>query len=206
MKPAFSPHHVVLLHGIDDTGKRFRAMAKRLREQGLEVHVLELRPNHGSVGIDALAEQVRIAVETQIPKGVTLDIVGFSMGGIVARYYLQILGGAAQVRTFVSISSPHHGSRVAYLRWNVGGRQLRPNSPMLNMLNRDVAMLQPLRCISFWTPHDVMILPAESSVVIWAECRTFPVWMHHWMLTDNRVICAVCQALSTHGTSVMDAA
>ena len=42
------------------------------------------------------------------PEGV--DVIGHSMGGIVARIYIQELGGAAKVRRLVTLGTPHSGS------------------------------------------------------------------------------------------------
>ncbi|CAM5527705.1 hypothetical protein SMICM304S_05241 [Streptomyces microflavus] len=42
-----------------------------------------------------------------------VDIVGHSLGGLIARYYVQRLGGDRRVRTLVTLGTPHGGTAVA---------------------------------------------------------------------------------------------
>ena len=163
MESAADRHPVLLVHGIWKTGAAFGRMARYLRAQGLDVHTLDLQPNDGSAAIEQLAAQIAAVAGERFPEGAPFDLVGFSMGGVVSRYYLQRLGGVERVRRFVTISSPHHGTATAYLSKKPGALQMRPGSPFLAELNRDVAMLARLDVTSMWTPLDLMILPAESS-------------------------------------------
>ena len=71
-----------------------------------------------------------------------LDLVGFSMGGIVSRYYIQRLGGIERVQRYVNISAPNNGTWTAYLLSRLGCVQMRPESEFLRDLNRDCQMLE----------------------------------------------------------------
>ncbi|MBU6428486.1 MAG: alpha/beta fold hydrolase, partial [Cyanobacteria bacterium REEB65] len=129
------PHApVVLVAGLDDTAAKMGAIDRYLLSKGWsEILAVTLTPSNGSVGQDVLATQLQgaaLAFRTQTHAD-HLDLVAFSMGGIVSRYYLQRLGGAQYVRHFVSISSPNHGSDDAYLGSGVGIAQLRPDSPFM---------------------------------------------------------------------------
>jgi len=44
-----------------------------------------------------------------------LDILGFSMGGIIGRYWIQKFNGYKRTRRFLSIGSPHKGTFIAQL-------------------------------------------------------------------------------------------
>ncbi|MHC5826062.1 MAG: esterase/lipase family protein, partial [Nostoc sp.] len=105
---------VLLIHGIDDTETVFYQMRNYLIQTGLSVYALNLVPNNGDVGLDELAKQVSDYVTATFAPEQRLDLVGFSMGGIVSRYYIQRLGGINRVQRFITISSPHHGTVVAY--------------------------------------------------------------------------------------------
>ena len=143
---------VLLIHGIDDTDRLFRHIIPRLQGKGLQVHSLNLIPNNGDAGIDELARQLSVFVGTTVPAGQFVDLVGFSMGGLVARYYLQRLGGLERVKKFIAISSPHNGTWTAFLRRNPGGRQMRPGSDLLKDLNRDAAVLDRIQLTTIRTP------------------------------------------------------
>ncbi|WP_223269778.1 esterase/lipase family protein [Nostoc sp. 'Peltigera membranacea cyanobiont' 213] len=154
---------VLLVHGIDDTGAVFHKMAGYLGLQGWSVYSLDLVPNNGDVGLDKLAKQVADYVAATFAPEQRLDLVGFSMGGIVSRYYIQRLEGINRVQRFITISSPHHGTVVAYASQRPGCVQMRPNSIFLKDLNSDAVILGQLDFTSIWTPYDLMIVPANSS-------------------------------------------
>jgi len=197
MRPApTSAHPVLLIHGIDDTEALFQPLRAVLEDQGLTVHTINLTPNDGSVGLDRLAEQVLHFANTHLGLEGSFDLVGFSMGGLVARYYLQRLGGLERVRRFITISSPHRGTWTAFLRSNAGARQMRPRSSFLEDLNRDAATLQRVAHLSVWTSLDLMILPANSSRLPASRSLCIRVAAHPLMLRSARVSRSVLEALS----------
>jgi triacylglycerol esterase/lipase EstA (alpha/beta hydrolase family) len=170
-------------------------MAFYLKQRGWAVYTLDLVPNNGSALLDKLAQQVAEYVTATFAPEQPLDIVGFSMGGIVSRYYIQRLGGIERVKRFITISSPHNGTNIAYLAWLKGALQMQPDSDFLNDLNSDVEMLKKLNFTSIWTPYDLMIVPAESSRIPFGKEVILPVALHPWMLTDKRTFEVVAAAL-----------
>jgi len=194
--PLGDRHPVILVHGIDDTAAVFRTMAPYLASQGWQVHHPSLTPSNGDVGLDVLAEQLSDYVQQVIPAGQPFDLVGFSMGGIISRYFVQRLGGLERVRRLVTISSPHCGTWTAYLRSNLGASQMCVQSPFLRDLNQDANCLEQLNFTSIWTPLDLMILPAHSSRLGVGREVVLNVPAHAWMLSDPRSLRAVVQALS----------
>jgi triacylglycerol lipase len=187
---------VLLVHGIWKSGAAFGRMARHLRDHGFEVHALDLVPNDGGAPIEELGAQVAAYIECHFPAGAPLDLVGFSMGGVVSRHYVQRLGGIERVRRLITISSPHHGTATAYLSRKPGGIQLRPNSAFLTELNRDVAMLERIDVSSIYTPLDLMILPARSSRLPLGYAVAVAAPLHALMLHDPRAMRAVTEALS----------
>ena len=186
---------ILLIHGIDDTGAVFSKMGKALQNRGWSVHPLDLIPNNGKKGLDRLAEQIRDYVDRVFLPETRFDLVAFSMGGIISRYYLQRLGGLSRCDRFITLSSPHNGSWVAYVRQNLGCRQMRPDSSFLQDLNRDLHQLESINFTSIWTKNDLMIFPARSSRLPVGRNVTVPVLFHPWMLTDSRTISMVVKAL-----------
>ena len=187
---------MLLVHGIWKTGAAFRSMSRYLVKRGFTVHTIDLVPNDGRATIPALAEQVASFIERTLPAGEPLDLVGFSMGGVVSRYYLQRLGGAARVRRFVTISSPHHGTLTAYLRRLPGVVQMRPNSALLRELNEDLDSFGGVEVTSIWTPLDLMIMPPHSSRLPLGREVLVAAPLHALMLHDPRSLRAVAEALS----------
>jgi triacylglycerol lipase len=186
---------VLLIHGIDDTGEVFQEMASYLTQRNRSVFTLDLVPNNGDLGLDELAKQVASYIVATFEPEQPLDLLGFSMGGIVSRYYLQRLGGINRVQRFITISSPHHGTVIAYCSQRPGCVQMRLNSAFLKDLNTDGEMLAQVHFTSIWTPYDLMIVPPKSSQMPWGQEMVIPVWLHPWMLRDSRVLAAVAAAL-----------
>ena len=166
---------VVLVHGIWDAGVKMNRMALNLRSQGFATYTPTLAPNWGQLGLDELAQQLEEFIAKQIPPGENFDLVGFSMGGVICRYYLQRLGGLWRVDHFITLGAPHHGSVLAHFISNPGCRQMRPGSDFLNDLNSDIASLQKARFASIWTPLDLIIVPSSSSRT--EVSRNFPIWI-----------------------------
>ncbi|MEH1944020.1 MAG: triacylglycerol lipase [Nostoc sp.] len=187
---------VLLVHGIDDTEAVFHKMRAYLIQQGWSVYSLNLVPNNGEVGLDELAKQLANYVTATFASEQRLDLVGFSMGGIVSRYYVQRLGGIKRVQRFITIASPHHGTVVAYGSWRPGCVQMRPDSIFLKDLNSDALILGQLDFTSIWTPYDLMIVPASSSQMPVGSEVIVPVALHSWMLTDPRSLAVVTAALA----------
>jgi triacylglycerol lipase len=158
-----------------------------------------LTPNNGTVPLPALAEQVRdgaaqLFARTYAPR---IDVVGFSMGALASRCWMQLLGGAGSVRRFVSISGPHAGTWMAYLSGRAGVRDMRPGSELLKRLDADDASWSKVEVHVLYTPLDLMILPAKSSLLRRARtARSVPVVLHPLMLYDGRVLREVSRLLT----------
>lgn len=191
---------VLLVHGIWDTGARFDSMRAALHRGGItRTRALDLRPNNGSIPIATMAAQVASAAESLRTEHASdrVDIVGFSMGALVSRYYIQRLEGRRHVRRYISIAGPHAGTANAFLSWVAAGREMRPRSALLEDLARDEAPWGEVEAHSWITPYDLMIVPPRSGFLPATKTRTFPVAMHRLMITDARVLAAVVETLGT---------
>jgi len=174
---------VILVHGIIDDARKMELMARSLRRQGRIAHTVSLTPSTGRLGLDELAKQLDEFVHLKIPEGQKFDLVAFSMGGLVCRYYAQRLGGLSRLDHLITLATPHRGTWMAYGAWNRGCRQMRPNSDFLRDLNSDIHTLDRIKFTSIWTPLDLMIIPATSSrtgvgreIRIWMPAHPLMVW------------------------------
>ena len=154
---------VLLIHGFYNSGRSMRRMQRWLKARGWNVYAMNLVPSDGRASLEQLARQIAMYVDETFPNNRKLDIVGFSMGGLVSRCYVQRLNGGARVNRLITIAAPHHGTWLAYLSRRPGCREMRPGSALLNALNNDVDSLKRVRLMSIWTPLDLMIIPASSS-------------------------------------------
>ncbi len=178
----------ILIPGIFDRGKSMLRMQRALGEAGFTARTINLKANSGWYGMEPMARQLRDLVEEVSGNGETCALVGFSMGGIVARYYLQRMGGAEKVHKFIALSSPHFGSLWAHLLPYKGGRQLRIGSEFLDNLNRDTEVLEGVAPVSIWTPYDATIVPHTSSRLPVGNTYQVPVSLHRWVPQNPAVI------------------
>jgi triacylglycerol lipase len=183
------PQIFVLVHGINDTSRKFKAMQCAFEDKGYRCIVPSLTPKNGSKGLEYLARQLKDFINTETDStDAELSLVGFSMGALVSRYYLQELEGYRKVCQFFSISSPHHGSFWAYWGMNKGVQHMRPGSGFLHNLEQSAGCLPHIRCYSYWTPFDLMILPATSSL---------------WNKAENIKINSLCYPLMVRNGQVI---
>jgi triacylglycerol lipase len=171
-------------------------MKLELERRGHPVHALDLVPNTGGVSLPELALQLESYVSAHFSEEQRLDIVGFSMGGLVSRYYMQRLGGIQRVRRFVAIGTPHRGTWTAYLWSNPGIRDMRPGSAFLEDLNRDIEQFESISFTSIWTPFDLMIVPYTSSRARVGRSFQVRTLIHALLIVDPRVLQLVAGILS----------
>jgi triacylglycerol lipase len=186
---------VVLVHGIFCTTVSMERMAKALRAVGRETHVIALQPADGSARIEELAAQLGAFVQEKLGAR-SFHLVGFSMGGLVSRYYLQEMEGCQRARSYLTLSTPHHGTWLAYLNSGLGGKQMRPGSAFLQRLNAGAEKLQAMPFLSLWTCTDLIILPATSSVISGLPSEHFLAWSHAGWIFEMRCVQRVVQQLA----------
>lgn len=123
-KPSVAhPRPVVLVHGtFADMSNSWQAISPLLKNNGYCVFALNYGDYNGSgaVGVygvdeiptsaaelDAFVDKVRAATGAA-----KVDLVGHSQGGMMPRYYLKYLGGAAEVNALVGLSPSNHGTTL----------------------------------------------------------------------------------------------
>jgi triacylglycerol lipase len=192
----FPRHPVILVHGLNDRETVFKQMVDYLSSLGWSVSTINLIPNTGQEKLEHLAQQLQEYIKSNFEPTQPIDLIGFSMGGLVSRYYLQRLGGVERVKRYISISAPNQGTLTAYLLPYTGICQMRPKSVFLNDLNRDYHQIaQKVQVTTVWTKWDLMIVPAVSSCLGIGKEVVIPVSLHPWMLTDPRVLKVIVAAL-----------
>ena len=187
---------ILLVHGLMDTSYKMRKISNHLHHLGWQVFDIDLIPNNGDSKLEILAKQVADLVDRTFSPDQPIDLLGFSMGGLVSRYYLQRLGGLDRVQRFISISAPNNGTIAGYFSQRPGCIQMQPNSEFMKDLNRDVDRLKSLNFTCLWTPFDMIILPPSSSQLGIGTEISIPVVAHPLMVSDERTLKAITHALS----------
>jgi triacylglycerol lipase len=188
--------NVVMVHGFADTGRLFRRMSERLEAEGHSCHSPTLHPRDASLGIPDLSEKLAAYVEASVERGAPIAIVGFSMGSLVARHYLQELGGSGRAKAFFSIAGPHNGTILAFLYPGTGTRQMRPGSAFLRLQDAGAARIAGLPVFTYRTPLDLMVVPSTSTRM--ASASELKVWcpLHSLMPGNPRVIAHIAGELA----------
>ncbi|MEU0392854.1 alpha/beta fold hydrolase [Streptomyces sp. NPDC006208] len=157
---------VVLLHGFIDNRSVFVLLRRSLVGPGRR-HVECLNYSPLTRDVRTAAELLgRHIEEICIRTGHhEVDIVGHSLGGLIARYYVQRLGGDQRVRTLVTLGTPHSGTTVAPLAGaHPVVRQMRPDSPVIEEL-RSPAPGCRTRFVCFWSDLDQIMAPIETACI-----------------------------------------
>jgi pimeloyl-ACP methyl ester carboxylesterase len=154
---------ILLIHGIMDNRSVFTVFRRALRRRGFGVvHSVNYSLFTGDLRSAAreLAEHVeRLREATGADR---VHVVGHSLGGVIARYYVQRLGGAEFVDTLVTLGSPHTGTNTAHLLPTPLARQLRPGSDVMAELAAPAPDC-PTRFVVAWSRIDEMIVPQRNA-------------------------------------------
>lgn len=169
---------IVLVHGFLDTGRLFDDLAARLAAAGHVCHAPTLEPRDGRLGIPDLSRKLAAYVSGHVGAGASLALVGFSMGAVVCRHYIQDLAQGHRVGAFFSIAGPHAGTPAAYFYPGRGTREMRPGSPFLGELRRPSVILSAIPVFTYRTPFDLMVLPPSTTRIAGATEVIVPSPLH----------------------------
>jgi triacylglycerol lipase len=179
------------VHGLLDTPAVFNGLKRELagRRQPLLIPALPLRL--GRTSVEEAAELLGSHIEAAFGRSEAVDLLGFSIGGVIARCWIQLLGGHQRTRRFISVGSPQQGTLTA-LPWPgrifTGIADLRWGSALLQRLNGDLERLRRIECHSFYSALDLAVLPGWSAVLPVGARTMLPVLTHPQLLRDRAAI------------------
>jgi pimeloyl-ACP methyl ester carboxylesterase len=111
-----------------------------------------------SAGIERAALGLRDYLRRHV-RGGRIDLVCHSLGGLVARVYLQELGGSRRVDRCVTLGTPHRGTYNSYWAWSRVGAELRPDSPLLSRLQASRSNASGVRFVAIVAGSDNLVVP-----------------------------------------------
>lgn len=160
---------VLLVPGYGGATGSLDVLASRIRATGRSAVVLHL-PAGGTGSLVADAAVLNSAVSGAIARGApSVDVIGYSAGGVVALVWARRYDGLAKARRIITLGSPFHGAKIAAGAAGfvpgacpVACQQLAPGSSLLASLDpANPAGLPPW--LSLWTTDDTTVTPPDSA-------------------------------------------
>ncbi|MBM5815895.1 MAG: alpha/beta hydrolase [Cyanobacteria bacterium K_Offshore_surface_m2_239] len=167
MPPVAGPPPLVLVHGLWDTPALFNSLGRALGERR-ELFIPHLPHGLGVVPLEELAAELGRGIEVRFGEEQPLDVMGFSMGGVISRAWIQLRGGGRRVRRFTSVASPQQGTWTAQPwpgRWLASVGDMKVGSPLLQRLSDTAGVLKGIDCCSLYCLADLMVLPGWTAVL-----------------------------------------
>ena len=164
------PGPVLLVPGYGGATGSLQSLADVLRASGRDATVVSL-PGDGTGDLNASADALGTAVDAALARtgDASVDVVGYSAGGLVARLWVAD-GHADVVRRVLTLGSPHHGTSLADLAGDVapgscpvGCQQMASDSDLLAGLNRGDETPAGPTWVSIWTTQDETVTPPDSA-------------------------------------------
>ncbi len=167
------PGPVLVVPGYGGSTDSVQPLAQALERVGRDVTVVELAGD----GTGDLLVQAQVLAEAagqamaRTGAG-SVDVVGYSAGGVIARLWVRELDGAGQARRVLMLGTPNHGTDVARLAGALvpsgcptACRQLEPDSELLRRLNAGDETPAGPEFVTLWTTLDEVVVPPESAAV-----------------------------------------
>jgi pimeloyl-ACP methyl ester carboxylesterase len=167
--PQDVPGPVIVVPGYGGSTRGPDELAGVLRRLGKDVTVLAL-PGTGTGDLDHQAAALQAAAKAVRTRtgAPSVDVIGYSAGGVVARLWVEEHDGRHKARRVVTLGSPQHGAQIAAAgaaalpgACPVACQQLAPGSQLLGSLSESVPT--PPEWMSVWTENDETVTPADSA-------------------------------------------
>lgn len=156
---------IILIHGYFHNRSGFMVMQRAMRRRGFG-NVFTFGYNPLRKGIPEIAEKVGCLVDEVLAStgAKKVHLVGHSLGGLLARYYVEHLGGADKTHTVVTLGTPHSGTLTAWAGRSVTAKQMRPGSDLIRRIAA-TPLPDSVRYFSYHSNLDVLVMPAESAIL-----------------------------------------
>ncbi len=185
---------ILLIHGLFNNRASWFWFKWSLAKRGFRSLVtINLSSYHNE---EALTELVAKRVD-ELRHTLSVErvhLVGHSMGGVIARNYLQLRGGENKVDCCVFLGTPHAGSKLSPFALSPLSNVLVPNSDFLNRL---AASTPPpnTKVVNIYSSKDNMVVPACSAHLDSADNIILDRIGHTGLLYRRKSIIAVATAL-----------
>lgn len=189
------PRPVVLVHGYAMSRAYFLLLTARLGRAGLGPFYGYEYWTLGKVASAARRLGEYIEELCRFHQVDAVDLIGHSMGGVVARYYVALGGGASRVPNLVTLGSPHSGTEVSYFGVGRPVHELMPGSALLARLDA-AGVPAGVRALAVWSRGDSMVWSERQAHLPGARMVAFDDLGHLGLLASRRVAREVAAFLS----------
>ncbi len=189
---------LVLVHGLWNTPRLFSRLLATLNQPDHLVLAPYLPHQLGRKSIRYLAKELDSQINEKFGFSLPIDILGFSMGGLISRVWLQEMGGFKRTRRFFSIGSPHQGTLTAQIAPAfifAGIAEMKLGSLLIESLNKNPLDLSNIDCRSYFTFWDLMVFPGNRAVLPYGTCVSVPVLTHKDLIKHSRSLSLISKDL-----------
>ena len=189
---------IFLIHGLWNNPELFAKLIKKIKKDDYELHSPHLPHKYGRTSLKRLARDLDSKIEELVGSEIEIDIVGFSMGGLISRFWLQNCDGFLRTKRFFSIGTPHLGTYTAQMVPSFlmpGIAEMKRGSTLLSQLNNDLTSLEKIECTSFYTKWDLMSFPGWQAKLSIGESYQLPVMTHKELITNSRSLEILAQKI-----------
>jgi len=182
---------IILIHGLWNSSEIFSSITSKLDEIGNEYFATTLNHSFGMTSILDLTNKLNKLILDKYDLEKEIDILGFSMGGIIGRYWLQKFNGYKRTRRIISIGSPHKGTLMAQLipKYPFRGiSEMKINSKFLRELANNDFFLDEIECITFFTYWDMMVFPSWWTNLKFGKKISVKVYKHRNLVRNKSVV------------------
>ena len=191
MKVLEKRNPIILIHGLWNTSSIFSSITSKLDNIGIVYFAPTLKHSYGMTSIIDLTIILNELILEKYGLEKELDILGFSMGGIIGRYWIQKFNGYKRTRRFISIGSPHKGTFIAQLVPKFpfrGISEMKIKSKFLRELAKNDFLLSDIECINFFTYWDLMVFPSWWTNLNLGGKISVKVYKHRNLVRNNSVV------------------
>jgi triacylglycerol lipase len=196
--------------GYGGNASDLSVLAAQIRDAGRQAYVVQL-PGNGTGSLTADARALNAAVARALRGGApSVDVIGYSAGGVVALIWARDDDGARKARRVVTLGSPFHGTMIAAAAQDFAPHlcpaactQLVPGSSLLAGLDSVPLAARPA-WLSLWTTDDLVVMPPDSArlagaldVPVQSVCPGRNV-SHEQLPADPVVVAIVLQAINKY--------
>tara|TARA_B100000700_G_scaffold86674_1_gene97528 strand:+ start:1083 stop:1685 length:603 start_codon:yes stop_codon:yes gene_type:complete len=179
---------IFLIHGLWNNPKLFEKLIKKIKEDDYQLYRPHLPHKFGKTSLIDLASDLDSKIKELVGTEIEIDIVGFSMGGLISRLWLQNHNGYLRTKRFFSVGTPHFGTYTAQIiptYFMAGIADMKRGSSVLSQLNNDLTSLEKVECSSFFTKWDLMSFPGWQAKLSIGESFQLPVLTHKQLITHS---------------------
>ena len=189
---------IILIHGLWNTSRIFSFISSKLDEKEVEYFAPTLNHAFGMTSIVELTNLIDQLIVEKYGLEQEIDILGFSMGGIIGRYWINKLNGHKRTKRFITIGSPHNGTLTSQLvpKYPFRGiSEMKINSSLLRDLANYDYFLNDIDCISFFTYWDLMVFPGWRANLNVGEKISLNIFKHRNLVRNPEAVERIIERL-----------